>query len=73
MQHPIDLQKNAPESLGALSVIGCVHIILSELDWVGDFVGHLVDAHGDTELGERLHDLGVEFGYRARNERHFTK
>ena len=72
VQHPIDLQKNAPESLGVLCVIGCVGIILPESNWVRDFVGHLVDAHGDAELARALHEIGVEFGYRPRNERYLA-
>ena len=39
-------------------------MILPKSNWVRDFVGHLVDAHGDAELRESLHEVAVEFGYR---------
>ena len=48
-------------------------MILPESNWVRDFVGHLVDAHGDAELGKSLHEVAVEFGYRPRNERYLAK
>jgi hypothetical protein len=65
-EHPICGEQHTEMPVGVVAIVGCVDAVLAEADGVGNFVWHLVDAHGHAELGQREHDVGMKFRDRDR-------
>ncbi len=70
LHHPVALHEYAPEPVCVLGIVRRVCRVAAERDGAGDFTGDLVDGNGNVELGERLHDGGVEIRDRLRAQRY---
>jgi hypothetical protein len=69
LEHPVDLEEDAPEAKGGIRIVGGMHPVLTEWDRVRQLVRAAVDSHADVKLGERRHQRVVEVGNRLRRER----
>src|SRR5271154_3030533 len=64
-----DADKNLPEAVSVLAVVGIVTLVQSEANGARDFDGHGPDFHVDAERMEGGHKFRVEFGDGARHEK----
>jgi len=72
-EHALRRRQHAKMPVGEVGVVCGMRAVFAETHGAGNFVRHLVDAHGDAEFGERRHHLGVKFGDRYRLEHDLAK
>ena len=70
-EYAVGLKQNPPMALGEIGLVGGMQAVLVEGDGVCYLIGPFVDADGDAELPQGLHQFGIELGDGARRKREF--